>query len=164
MSYPEPKYHGDTGEVSAVYRPASTPADLKVGTSEASYLVKGGATGGKFGLYRWDMAPGTPGATPHFHRTLSESFFILSGTVGLYNGEKWFDAGPGDYLYVPEGGLHGFRNAGQEPASMLILFSPGAPREGYFEGLADRALGKREFTPESFKAFCDAHDNIFPPA
>ena len=161
MSYPEPKFFGDNGEVSAILRPASRPPDLNVGTSEASYLIKGDATGGKFGLYRWDMAPDTPGATPHFHRTLSESFFILSGKVGLYDGEKWTDATPGDYLYVPEGGIHGFRNSSKEPASMLILFSPGAPREAYFEGLADRALGKRTFTPEEFDEFCRAHDNIF---
>lgn len=161
MSYPEPRYKGDSGEVSAIYRASSTPPDLKVGTSEASYLIKGEATGGKFGLYRWDMAPGTPGAQPHFHRTLSESFFILAGKVGLYNGEEWVEAGSGDYLYVPEGGIHGFRNASNEPASMLILFAPGAPREAYFEGLAAVALGKRTFTPEEYKAFCEAHDNIF---
>jgi mannose-6-phosphate isomerase-like protein (cupin superfamily) len=107
------------------------------------------------------MAPGTPGAAPHFHRTLAESFFILSGAVGLYNGETWTAAAPGDYLYVPEGGIHGFRNDGSEAASMLILFAPGAPREGYFEGLADRAMGRREFTPEQFKEFCDSHDNIW---
>jgi len=44
---------------------------------------------------------------------------------------------------------------------MLILFAPGAPREGYFEGLADRAMGRREFTPEEFREFCDAHDNYW---
>lgn len=43
-------------------------------------------------------------------------------------------AGPGDYLYVPEGGVHGFRaSAG---ASMLLMFAPGGPREDYFETLA----------------------------
>lgn len=160
MSYPDPKYFGDAGEISAIVRAASQSADLKVGTSEASYLIKGDATGGKFGLYRWDMAPGTPGATPNFHRTLSESFFILSGKVGLFNGDKWTDATAGDYLYVPEGGIHGFRNASSEPASMLILFAPGAPREPYFESLADVALGKRKFTPDEYEAFCDSHDNI----
>jgi mannose-6-phosphate isomerase-like protein (cupin superfamily) len=161
MSYPDAAYFGDKGEVNAIFRPASAEPDLQVGTSAARYIIKGDATGGKFGLYRWDMAPGTPGASAHFHRTMSESFFILSGTVGLYNGEEWTDASAGDYLYVPEGGIHGFRNASNEPASMLILFAPGAPREGYFEGLADRAAGRREFTPEEFVAFCEAHDNYF---
>jgi mannose-6-phosphate isomerase-like protein (cupin superfamily) len=107
------------------------------------------------------MAPGTPGAALHFHRTLAESFFIIQGSVELSDGERWTEAGPGDYLYVPEGGLHGFRNQSLEPASMLILFAPGAPRKGYFEGLAEIAQGKRQMTPEEYKAFCEAHDNYF---
>ena len=161
MSYPDPRYLGETGEISAVLRRVDHGPELTVGTSKASYLATGQSTGGKFGLYRWDMAPGTPGAAAHFHRTISESFFILSGKVGLFDGEKWTEATSGDFLYVPEGGLHGFRNAFDEPASMLILFAPGAAREAYFEGLAEIALGRRRFTPEEFKEFCERHDNIF---
>ena len=92
MSYPDPRYLGETGEVSAIFRPVDESPELTVGTSKASYLANGESTGGKFGLYRWDMVPGTPGAAAHFHRTISESFFILSGTVGLFNGEKWTEA------------------------------------------------------------------------
>ena len=61
---------------------------------------------------------------------------MLSGTVRLYDGRKWVDGRPGDFLYVPEGGVHAFRNESGEPASMLILFAPGAPREDYFERVA----------------------------
>ena len=49
-------------------------------------------------------------AALHFHRTFSESFFVLTGTVTLGDGAKTVDAGPGDYLYVPPGGLHSFKN------------------------------------------------------
>jgi uncharacterized RmlC-like cupin family protein len=161
MSYPDPAYFGEAGEVSAVLRPADQEPDLSVGTSAASYIATGASTGGKFGLYRWDMAPNTPGAAPHFHRTLSESFFILSGEVGLYDGAKWAAATAGDFLYVPEGGLHGFRNMSDKPASMLILFAPGAPREPYFEALAEVAHGRRQFTPEEYEEFLLQHDNIF---
>jgi len=48
---------------------------------------------------------------------------------------RWLDDTPGDFPYVPEGGVHAFRKESGEPASMLLLFPPGAPREGYFEGL-----------------------------
>ena len=41
------------------------------------------------------------GANPHYHRTISESFFVLSGTVRLYDGARWFDAVAGDFAYVP---------------------------------------------------------------
>lgn len=55
----------------------------------------------------------------------------------LFNGETWVDARQGDFLYVPAGGLHAFKNESGQQASMLLLFAPGAPREGYFEGLLE---------------------------
>jgi quercetin dioxygenase-like cupin family protein len=62
---------------------------------------------------------------------------VLSGEVQLYDGTGWRTGRPGDFLFVPEGGLHGFRGA--DHASMLLLFTPGGPREDYFETLADGA-------------------------
>ena len=39
--------------------------------------------------------------------------------------------------------MHAFRNDTHEPAAMLIIFSPGAPRERYFQELAEiRASGR----------------------
>ena len=140
MSYPEPRYHDSTGEPSARFRPASAEPELRTGGGgSASYLATGASTGGQFGLYRWDMGATPAGPSPHFHRTISESFFVLSGTIRLFNGERWIDATAGDFLFVPEGGIHAFRNESGVPASMLILFAPGAPREEYFEQVADVA-------------------------
>ena len=160
MSYPDPVYHG-SGEVSARLRPTDAPADITYpnGTT-VDYLSTGDSTGGAFGLYRWNMAPGPGGPDLHFHRTISETFFILAGTVTLGDGEKTFDAQAGDHLYVPPGGLHSFKNHSDEPASMLLLFSPGAPREGYFEGLLEIAEGK-EMSGEELSAFFLEHDNIY---
>jgi len=137
MSYPDASYLGGTGEISAVYRPAEQEPELTMRTGTASYLATGASTNGEFGLYRWDMGGPPSGPDPHFHKTISESFFILSGTVRLFDGARWTDATAGDFLFVPEGGVHAFRNESGEPASMLILFAPGAPREAYFEGLAE---------------------------
>lgn len=157
MSYPPSRHHGETGNVSAWLRAADAPADLVLGETSVHYLATGGATDGAFGLYRWDMAgPGGPDA--HFHRTMSESFFVLSGTVRLYDGRRWVDARPGDFLHVPVGGIHAFRNSSGAPASMLILFSPGAPREAYFEGLAEIAASGRELTDEERTEFLRRHD------
>jgi mannose-6-phosphate isomerase-like protein (cupin superfamily) len=91
---------------------------------------------------------------------MSESFFILSGTMRLFTGERWIDAIAGDFLYVPEGGVHGFHNESGEPASMLLLFAPGGPREAYFEALAEIAAG-RKFSNEEWIDFCRHHDNYF---
>jgi len=159
MSYPEPRYTGDTGEFSASFRPRDHPPELNLPSGTAvHYLGTGASTDGKFGLYRWDMGPNPGGPGPHFHKTISEAFFVLSGTVRLYNGRAWTEADAGDYLFVPEGGIHAFCNESGVPASMLILFAPGAPREGYFEGLAEIAQGK-ELSQEERAEFYLRHDN-----
>ena len=50
MSYPEKVYFGDTGEVSAHYRSASTPIDNGVPDSGIHYLATPENTRGEFGL------------------------------------------------------------------------------------------------------------------
>lgn len=159
MSYPDPKYLGETGEVSAVLRPHDSKPDLSNPTgATVEYLATGAGTSGEFGLYRWNFGPEASGPDPHFHRTISESFFILTGTVRLYNGEEWVETRPGDFLFVPEGGVHGFRNVPGEPASMLLLFTPGAPREEYFETLFEVANGRELSEQERAELFI-RHDN-----
>jgi cellobiose-specific phosphotransferase system component IIA len=62
---------------------------------------------------------------------------------------------------VPEGGIHAFRNESGEPASMLILFSPGAAREKYFEGLAHLATMDVRPSDEEMAEFYAAHDTYW---
>jgi mannose-6-phosphate isomerase-like protein (cupin superfamily) len=158
MSYPPDKYPGNTGEISAIYKPAAGEPDLSIGElTTARYLATGATTDGQFGLYRWNMAAKPSGTTVHFHRSISESFFVLSGVVRIFNGEQWIDAQAGDFTYVPEGGIHAFRNESGEPASMLLLFVPGAPREPYFETLSEMAAG-RKLTPEELTRLFLDHD------
>lgn len=157
MSYPAPRYHGN-GEVTATYRPADHEPELTYDSGvKVHYLATGESTHGLFGLYRWDFAARRSGPDPHFHRSISESFFILAGSVKIYNGAEWIDTHPGDFVHVPEGGIHGFRNESGEPASMLLHFAPGAPREGYFEGLKRIA----QMTAEEKAEFYLEHDNIW---
>ncbi|MGZ5415727.1 MAG: cupin domain-containing protein [Nocardioides sp.] len=162
MSYPEPRYFGESGEASAVLRPREHAPDLVLGPdSSAAYLATGASTGGDFGLYRWNMGVDPSGPGPHFHRTMSESFFVIDGTVRLYDGQDWTEAVAGDFLFVPPGGVHGFRNESGSPASMLILFTPGAPREAYFEDLARFAATGEWPAQEELLAFFEAHDNHY---
>ncbi|MEV4177347.1 cupin domain-containing protein [Nonomuraea sp. NPDC049709] len=160
MSYPEPRYFGETGEHSGVFKLAGQAPDLSMGAggTQVHYLATGGSTNGAYGLYRWDMGPRPSGPGAHFHRTMTESFYVLSGTIKLYNGDKWADGKPGDFLFLPEGGVHAFRNESGEPASMLILFTPGAPREAYFEELAEIATTGRQLTPEEWTELYLRHD------
>jgi mannose-6-phosphate isomerase-like protein (cupin superfamily) len=157
--YPEPRYHGATGEASASYRPADhAPELIYPSGNTAHYLATSASTGGTYGLYRWVMGPEPSGPGPHFHRTITESFYILTGRIRIFDGREWRDCEPGDFVHVPIGGIHGFRNESGEPASMLLLFAPGAPREDYFETLA--RVGEIDAMSEDERlAFYLRHDN-----
>ena len=140
-------YTGNGGESSAIANLAESIPHVRMGSGTIGrFVASGSLTAGRYGLYRWDMPARAHGAAAHFHRTFSESFYVLDGIVSLFNGVDWGAAGPGDYLYVPEGGIHAFRNDTDEPVSMLILFAPGIEREGYFEELAKIALTGRTMT------------------
>jgi mannose-6-phosphate isomerase-like protein (cupin superfamily) len=164
MTYPDPRYDGPAGEATATYRPTDQGADLVYpnGTT-VDYLATRTSTGGLFGLYRWSMGGEASGPGPHFHRTIAESFFVLSGSIRIFDGRSWRDTAPGDFVHVPPGGIHGFKNASSEPASMLIQFAPGADREGYFEGLAAWARDGRPTDQAEIDEFYRRHDNIWVP-
>jgi mannose-6-phosphate isomerase-like protein (cupin superfamily) len=153
-------YELDAGAVGAVYRPIHEIERLIRPKTAMTFVAPGSVTEGRYGLFRLDMQPGSGGPGAHFHRTFSESFYVLDGTVRLYDGAGWVSASAGDFLHVPERGIHAFRNNADAPASMLILFAPGAPREDYFREVAALAESGREMTREERTAFLARHDQF----
>jgi quercetin dioxygenase-like cupin family protein len=82
-------------------------------------------TGGAFGLIdSWDMPPGF-GTPYHVHRNEDESFYVLEGTLAIVCGGKWTTAPAGTFVFAPRNIPHGFKVAGDKPASLLLLASPG---------------------------------------
>ncbi len=154
-------YPGEHGHRNATFRPTSEPPGYTTSQGTAGhYLASTTLTEGRFSLFRWDMSSTSGGPSPHFHRTYAETFYILAGTVRLYDGHTWFDANPGDLLYVPPGGIHAFRNDSGAPASMLMLLSPGADREAYFAELAQITAEQRELTDDEWTDLLTRHDNV----
>lgn len=157
---PEPvDYQGHTGELNVDYRPAGKSQSITYRSGVvASFIATGASTEGDLGLFQWDMPPHAGGPSAHFHRRFSESFYILSGTVRLYDGTRWISAAAGDFLHVPRGGVHAFQNESDAAAAMLILFAPGAPRERYFIELAELAASGRTLSDEERVEFLARHD------
>jgi mannose-6-phosphate isomerase-like protein (cupin superfamily) len=158
--YPPTRYTKDEPEVSAWLKRSDEPPDYQTYGVKYQYLANQQATGGDYGLYRVDIDPAGGGPPEHFHRAMSEAFFVLSGTMKLYDGSKngdWLDSHQGDFLYIPPGAIHGFRNEADEPASILMLFAPGAPREAYFEGFSALA----DMTDDERQEWFIRHDNYF---
>ena len=140
-------------------RTGSTGPDLTYARGgSCEYLATGDSTGGLNGLYRWTFGDVESGPSPHFHRSITESFSMLEGRVRVHDGTDWVTASAGDFLHVPHGGVHGFRGA--DHARMLLMFTPGAPREDYFETLAAVGHGL-PMTDDERAAFMLQHDTYW---
>ncbi len=119
-------YIGDTGEVSADFHGRDEVESLTYATSgtHVRFVAPGSVTRGQYGLFEWNMRPHTSGADAHFHKTFSESFFVTAGYVELFDGAKWVPARPGDFLYVPMGGIHGAPNSALVTSRMRTTSGP----------------------------------------
>ena len=158
MTYPPIAYAADEPATSARHVPAGAAPDLVTPTSSIRYLAGARHGDAQLGVFRYALNERRSGPDPHYHRTMSESFFVLAGSVRIYDGRTWVDCAPGDFVHVPPGGVHGFRNESGAPADMLILFAPGAPREGYFEELADISASGRQLDDAEWVELYARHD------
>ena len=158
MSYPPIRYDAPGPALSARRVAADAPPDLVTPTSAIRYLAGAHHGDAELGVFRYSMTERRSGPDPHFHRTMSESFFVLSGELRIFDGHTWVGCGSGDFVHVPPGGVHGFRNESGAPVDMLILFAPGAPREGYFEELAEIRASGRELDDAEWVDLYARHD------
>lgn len=149
-------YVGDTGEVSARVHPvAEHPSRPGVG----SIVATGAQTDGDFGLFRAEFRPG-PDVAAHFHRTFSESFYVLAGSLDVFDGARWVTSSSGDLVHVPRGGIHGLRVTGAESAEVLTLFTPGIPRERFVLELLEISTSGQQLSPSEWTEFYARHDQF----
>ncbi|BFM12896.1 hypothetical protein R50072_30490 [Simiduia litorea] len=71
----------------------------------------------------------------HIHQHHSESIYVLEGQGLMRLGDKTVAIGPGDFLHVPEGRVHGVQVTSETPLKVLSIQAP------EFTG-ADRVLVK----------------------
>jgi quercetin dioxygenase-like cupin family protein len=102
------------------------------------FLVSGEETGGAVFIAEGLVLPGG-GPPPHIHSREDESFYLLEGTLTVQVGDETLQATPGDFVYLPRGITHSFRNTGQVNARMLVTVAP-AGLEKYFEETFDPAV------------------------
>jgi quercetin dioxygenase-like cupin family protein len=88
------------------------------------FLATGETTGGHYSLFHVFVPAGPPGPLPHIHRDADESFYVLEGRVEVLLEGAWRSLGPGQFLHVPRGAIHTFRNATSDAARMLSGFVP----------------------------------------
>ncbi|MFB8776446.1 cupin domain-containing protein [Streptomyces broussonetiae] len=105
------------------------------------------------------------GNVPHIHSKEDEAFYVASGTFEFINGNQRIEAGEGDFVYIPKGTRHAFKNVGPEPARLLVFYTPAGP-ESFFvkHGETDRA--PEPWPDEKFNELVDilgAHNIVLLP-
>lgn len=116
-------------------------------------------TGGALSTNRASLGRGRDGATPHFHTSSAEMFFMLDGELEVLNGEEIVTVRTGDMLFVPPTNHHAFGATSRSGADVLIVFTPGVERFEYFR-MIDR-IRRGEASPAEILASQDRFDNHF---
>jgi quercetin dioxygenase-like cupin family protein len=126
------------------YVPAGTgPAYWGPG-DQVRFLITGAETGGALFMAEVYVPP-AGGVPPHVHQREEESFRILQGILTVQVGGKTLNASAGDFVHLPRGVVHSFRNNGNVDAKFLVVATP-AGLENFFA-----------------EAFCPAVDDSTAP-
>jgi quercetin dioxygenase-like cupin family protein len=112
-----------------------------------TFLVTGEESDGAYFSMLAVVPPGG-GPPPHVHRYEDETFYVLEGTPTFRLGDERVLAGPGDFVNVPKGTLHCFRNDGDDLVRMILTFTP-AGIERFFEETLERAHDLTQEPPDN---------------
>lgn len=110
------------------------------------FKAKGADTGNAYSLVEVQTAPGA-GTPPHVQNGDDEAFFVLEGRYEFMHKGQAIDGVPGTFVFIRRGEPHAFRNAGDRPARMLIINSPGGLHEKFFAEAGDEVPAGSGFPP-----------------
>jgi quercetin dioxygenase-like cupin family protein len=126
-----------------------------------TFKARGEQTAGALTTFESAAAPGEG---PPFHRHLreDEAIYVLRGTLRVRLNEDVLGAPAGSFVFMPCGVPHAWQNVGEEPALLLVLFTPAAPGlERFFERAAELSDDTRAGAFETFAS--DAGMEVLGP-
>ena len=102
------------------------------GGARISVKIDGSHTAGR--LYQAHLVEQRGSGPPlHVHHNADETFYVIDGELTIYVGDERIEAGPGDFVFGPQGVPHAYV-ARSEQAEFLATFAP-ASMDRFFEEL-----------------------------
>ena len=135
----------------------------QIGGIGVRFLLDAAQTGGGFSLVEHPMPPRALGAPRHRHTFEDEYTYVLEGRVGVELAGEILHGEPGDLILKPRGEWHAFWNAGDTPARILEIISPGG-FESYFAELSALFVDGAGPSPAALMALADDHGLEVDPA
>ena len=100
------------------------------------------------------LVPPGGGPPPHIHRNEDETFYIVEGQCSIRLGDQTVNAAAGDFVNVPRGIVHCFRNEGTSTMRMVLTYSPSGI-EKFFEETLEPALDRRSGPPPNVQELAE---------
>lgn len=134
-----------------------TPAgDTLPGSFEVTVRVRSSNTNGVLAVIEETLVP-KAFIAPHRHHN-DVWVYVLTGEIGVLVGEEIATAGTGEWALKPRDVQHAMWNAGNEPARIIEVLTPGGS-EAWFEELAGLERGDHE----GFERACRRYGIEFLP-
>lgn len=96
------------------------------------FKLTGEETDGQLDYFTVEVAP--HGGPPlHVHHTQLETIHVLSGRFKVRVGDEIFYVEERGFAYLPAGVPHAFLNLTDEPAEIIVVYTPGGGRAFYEE-------------------------------
>lgn len=105
---------------------------------EARITTPAEATGGEYVEMDVTAEPGSE-TLIHYHPEQEETYQVLEGTLEVFRDDQWRAVPAGESLTVPQGAVHGFRNASESPVRFLNVHRPALAFQEHLETL-DRLI------------------------
>jgi len=96
------------------------------------FKVTGEDTQGALDYFIVEVGP-RGGPPLHVHHHQEETIHVLSGRFKVRIGDELHTLEPGGFAYMPAGLPHAFRNLTDQPAELIVVYTPGGCHKFYEE-------------------------------
>jgi mannose-6-phosphate isomerase-like protein (cupin superfamily) len=79
---------------------------------------------GAYAIVEVESFPGN-GPPPHIHHREDECLYVIEGAFSVILAGKILDVADGDFVRIPRGTPHTYKNVGAIPGRLLFMYSPG---------------------------------------
>jgi quercetin dioxygenase-like cupin family protein len=97
------------------------------------FKLTGADTGGALDYFIVQVAP-RGGPPLHVHHHQEETMQVVRGRFRVRVGDELHELGQGGFAYLPKGLPHAFLNLTDEPAELIVVYTPGGC-QGFYEEL-----------------------------
>jgi mannose-6-phosphate isomerase-like protein (cupin superfamily) len=118
---------------------------------------------GGFSMIEMVLPPKFPGAPTHYHKRMTETFYVLQGALDatIDNGNRMIY--PGECAVIKPGMRHSFRNSSSQTLRFLLIATPGG-HDRFFSELIEWMDREPQWPPRDKKALIEfglRHDTYY---